>query len=141
MRPNCVVAATDKQGRVLLYGLYYSSSKASRAYRKFKTPSPDGFHMLLREDGSSKAIPPSDDLRFWVSGIPQGIPTKREPWKESFFDTTDEEFNEIAGHGIVPVEIIKEIAKYEKAYVENKCNTRWDAWKRAYLPSFLFKWI
>lgn len=69
------------------------------------------------------------------------IGTKRSPDKRSFFDTTEEEFSELAQTHDIPVQLLKDIALYEKAYIENRQGARWNAWKKAYLPRFLYKWI
>jgi hypothetical protein len=67
--------------------------------------------------------------------------TQRDRWKKSFFDTTEEEYQELASSHSIPIEILKEIASYEKDYIENRGDTRWSAWKRSYLPRALYNWL
>lgn len=142
MRPNYVVSATDKSGRLILYGLYYSGTKADRAFKELQSPAPAGSYTILYEDGRFEtAYHTSGDLIVKRRFLGDHIWTERARWKQSFFDTTEEEFNELSRSRDIPVEILKEIARYEREYVENRGDTRRNAYKRAYLPRSLYDWI
>jgi hypothetical protein len=141
MRPNYVVTATDKNGRIVLYGLYYNERKARRAFKKLESPS-GGSYEIPQEEGFYEAISGSPlVLTVKIRYLGEPIGTKQDFFKKSFFNTSEEEFHELAQSYDIPVGLLKEIAGYEKDYIENRRNTRWNARKRAYLPVWLYKWI
>jgi hypothetical protein len=142
MRPSYYVFVTEGglQGRLVIHGLFYNGRKAERAFRKLRSNGPDGSYTMLLENGSEETTYwKSSELSVYAGYLGDHIPTKREPWKKSFFDTSEEEYQELASR--IPVKLLKEIASYEKDYIENRGDTRWSAWKRAYLPRALYNWI
>lgn len=142
MRPNYVVTASDKDGRLVLYGLYYNGRKAQRAFKKLQTRASDDSYTISYEDGRHESVfGVSGDLIVKIRYLGDHIWTDRLPWKKSFFDTTEEEFHQLATSHDIPVRILKEIAHYERDYIEDRGSCRWSARKRAYLPRFLYDWI
>jgi len=141
VRPNYFVFATE-EGRPVIHGLYYNGGKANQAFEKLRVRNPDGSYTILYEDARSESIyGVSGELSVKSGFLGDHIWTNHSPWKKSFFDTSEEEFQELANFHRIPIGILKEIAGYEKDYIENRGDTRWSAWKRAYLPRFLYNWV
>jgi hypothetical protein len=141
MRPNYVVTAAE-DGRLILYGLYYSQRKAKKAFAILQKPSIDGSYTILHEDGGWESTGGHTSrlivkLRF----LGDHIWTTRAQWKKSFFDTTEEEFEELAIERDIPVILLKKIAAYELDFIEDRGDTRWSARKRLYLARRLYSWF
>jgi hypothetical protein len=140
MRPNLVVMASDKSGRTVLHGLYYSRTKAEAAFRRLQQSDADGAYRIELEDGRfESAVGHHDGLAVTIRFLGDHIWTEKNRWKKSFFDTSEDEFRELANTFGIPAEILKEIAHYERDYIENRGSTRWNAWKRAYLPRWMYR--
>jgi len=141
MRPNYVLTATNSDGRLILHGLYYNGSKAKRAFEHLQKPSEDGSYTILFEDGRFQSVIGYSNLIVKLCFLGDHIWTSRNRWKKSFFDTTEEEYEEISSDHDIPVELLKEIASYELSFIEDKGETRWNARKRLYLPRKLYGWF
>jgi len=134
LRPNYFVIATE-DGRLLIYGLYYNGKKAERAGKRLRTQNTDGSYTIFYEDGRSETVSRvTGEVRVRVGFLGDYLITDGPKWKKTFFDTTETEFEEIAKYNDLPVKIVKEMANHERDYVENRGDTRWNAWKRTYLP-------
>jgi len=142
MRPNYVVTASEIDGRIILYGLYYNERKAKKAFNILQKRSLDGSYTIPLEDGRSEsAVGISHHLVVKLRFLGDHIWTTRARWKKSFFDTTADEFEELATERDIPVTLLREIANYELDFTEDRGNTRWSARKRLYLPRRLYNWF
>jgi hypothetical protein len=157
MRPNYVVTASEVDGRLLLYGLYYNQRKAKKAFETLEKPSIDGSYTIPLEDGRwETAIAPASRPIAKLRFLGNHIWTTRNRWKKSFFDTTEQEFapmlgaratreqapnEELAAERDIPVILLKKIANYELDFIEDRGDTRWNARKRLYLPRRFYSWF
>jgi hypothetical protein len=141
MRPGYVLTATTSTGQVILQELYYSRRKAQTAFERLHEVSPDGHRPLLLEDGRTGSLfYPAHDLDIKLGNVDR-LWIQRNRWKSSFFDTSEDEFREIAEANDVPIEALKKIASLEREHYENIGDARWSAFKRACLPRFMYGWF
>jgi hypothetical protein len=137
MRPEYVLYATNPQGTVMLSELFYNGKKAYRAFARLKVLSKDGSRTLLLEDGRTESISPGNDLVIKLSCL-NLLWTKRQPWRKSLFDVSDEEYCELSKTLDVPVSLLRRVAALEREYHEDVGSVRWSAIKRKYLPRSFF---
>jgi hypothetical protein len=141
MRPNHVVTAADNNGRLALSGLYYSGRKARRAFERLRRPDADGWYTIMLEDGRHEGVQGEPNWIIKIRSLGDHIWTSRNRWKKSFFDTTEEEFEELSIERDIPVNLLKQIARCELDFIEDRGNTRSDARKRFYLPRTFYNWL
>jgi hypothetical protein len=140
MRPSIVVLVKDRTNCVTSFYLFYSERKAIRAHLGFQDLSADGSRTIILEDGRTETIPLADGLRCQVRVVRAISPPLRGP-KESFLGASREQLDGFAAAYHVPPEAIYEIAEMERLYCENAAGARSEAFKRAYLPTFIGRWI
>ena len=141
MRPNHVVTAADNNGRLVLSGLYYSGRKARRAFERLRNPDANGWYTIQLEDGRTESVKGETNWAVKIRFLGDHIWTTRNRWKKSFFDTSEGEFEELSIERDIPIKLLKEIAGYERDFVEDKGTTRSNARKRLYLPRLFYNWF
>jgi hypothetical protein len=140
MRPSIVVLVKDQTDRVTSFYLFYNERKAIRAHFGFQDLSVDGSRTVVLEDGRAETIPLADGLRCQIRVVRAISPPLRGP-KESFLGASREQLDGFAAAYHVPSEAIYEIAELERLYCENAAGARSEAFRRAYLPTFIGRWI
>lgn len=137
MRPESVVLLYH-EGRLWRHELFYSRSKAERAFRR---ASKEG--VLETEDGGYNGISPPTSAR--IVHILNWLSTEAEPWRQSLLNLRPEEVAELGGRFDIPLFIIEAISQAErdtlerKRYHLNKYDERTNALIRKYLPRFVLK--
>lgn len=142
MRPNYVILIVDQRNSLRDFALYYSMRKCSRALRRFNSPRGDE-QRLYKEDMTwiGYFTDAANRLSAQQRGLTEFLWTKQRRHRNTFINMTEAEFEELSAIFRVPVPVLKNIAAYETDYFENVSTTRWDAFKRKYLPRFLYNLV
>ena len=117
MHPKYIVCLEDDKGHIVEHEVFFNKNKAQRSYKRASKPDKDGLHELIGENDSYTA---RLDVKAVIRSIGDNISTKKDRWRKSFLNLTNEEGGELAERFRVPIKIIKEISRMEKDIVEKR---------------------
>lgn len=109
MRPSSVVLLQTPNGRILEYELYFSSSKATIAYRMAAKKSKDGSFTLLSEDGGRARIAAVAAPRLVQFG--GHLATSERCTRDSFLYLSRAEIDELSHRFDLPPKVIEDAAQ------------------------------
>ncbi|MYD93243.1 MAG: hypothetical protein F4Y02_06035 [Chloroflexi bacterium] len=117
MYPLYVVWLEDNAGCIVQHELFFSQRKARRAYRRAARPNDSGLHELYGEDDSYTA---TADVTAVIRLVGTNLSTKKDKWRKSFLNLTEDEEQELSKRLRIPVRIVQQISRMEKDIVEKK---------------------
>ena len=117
MYPLYVVWLEDDAGCIVQHEVFFSQSKARRAYRRASKSDDFGLHELYGEDDSYTA---TTDVTAVMRLVGTDLSTKKDKWRKSFLNLTEDEERELSERLRIPVKIVRQISRMEKDVAEKR---------------------